>query len=282
MRGTLQAKGSQQFSELRTYFQKMDKAESGLLVRREVETALNYFGLFPTSHDLGTLMRLYGPHSGATSLLAWRPFVDALEGHLSSLRAAVVRKSYDAIVAKCNNRSVGAISALGRFDQHPLALRGITPADILSREFATGLIKAQDACEAGAVTPEVFEKYYGTISHTVAYDDDFVLMMQGVWGAAGLILPPQAPIFGGHKFALLKKLEEKTHDTEKPRAVLVRVLKKFDKAEKGYLSQREFAQAIEAFGFVLSDDQMEDTFRRGETNKEGKLRADWFADYICT
>ncbi|RHY18709.1 hypothetical protein DYB36_003225 [Aphanomyces astaci] len=44
--------------------------------------------------------------------------------------------------------------------------------------------------------------------------------------------------------------------TELPREVLVRVLKKFDKQEKGSLTQSEFAQAIELFGFILTPQQL--------------------------
>ncbi|KAH9061586.1 hypothetical protein Ae201684P_020921 [Aphanomyces euteiches] len=282
MRSTLQAKGSQQLSDLRAYCSQMDKKGEGLLVRREVEACLNFFGLFPTSQDLGTLMRMYGPHKGSTSQLAWQPFLDALEGRLSSTREAIVRKSYDAIVAKCNNRSVEAFADFARFHLHPFALRGITPAETLRCEFASGLTKTLASTGSTAVTHDVFLAYYVTISHAIPSDDDFQSMMQGVWNDDGLKIVRVAPVFGEHKAALLRKLEEKANDTELPRAVLVKALKKFDKHETGSVSESEFVQAIQVFGFQLSPEQVHDTFRRGETDKGGKLRTEWFADYICT
>ncbi|KAG9413786.1 hypothetical protein AC1031_013007 [Aphanomyces cochlioides] len=282
MRSTLQAKGSQQLSDLRAYCSQMDKKGEGLLVRREAEACLNFFGLFPTSQDLGTLMRIYGPHMGSTSQLAWQPFLDALEGRLSSTREAIVRKSYDAIVAKCNNQSVEAFADFARFHLHPFALRGITPAETLRCEFASGLTKTLASTGTTAVTHDLFLAYYVTISHAIPSDDDFQSMMQGVWNVNGLKIVRVAPVFGEHKAELLRKLEEKANDTELPRAVLVKALKKFDKHETGSVSESEFVQAIQVFGFHLSPEQVQDTFRRGETDKVGKLRTEWFADYICT
>ncbi|RHY29869.1 hypothetical protein DYB32_004789 [Aphanomyces invadans] len=58
-------------------------------------------------------------------------------------RQEAVRLAYDSIGRRSNNRfSIESLTALGQFDQHPLALRGITPAAELAREFAIGLAKA--------------------------------------------------------------------------------------------------------------------------------------------
>ncbi|ETV84572.1 hypothetical protein, variant [Aphanomyces astaci] len=276
LRGKLNANGAQQLSDLRLHFAQMDWKGEGFLGRKEVEVCLNHFGLFPTSQELGTLLRVYGSASTGTTSpqLAWAPFVDALESRLSATCRGAVRQAYESIGRRSNNRlSVDELASLGRFEQHPLALRGITPASVLAREFAIGLAKAQATTTAA---------YYHTICHAIANEQDFLSMMQGVWDVDELKVTPQVPLFGGHKTALVRKLEAKTHDTELPREVLVRVLKKFDKQEKGSLTQSEFAQAIEVFGFILTPQQLNDTFQRGETDKAGKLNLAWFADFICT
>ncbi|ETW00691.1 hypothetical protein H310_07250 [Aphanomyces invadans] len=335
LRGKLSAKGSQQLSDLRLHFAQMDRHGEGLLGRKEVDVCLNYFGLFPSTQDVGTLMRVYGTgHAGtATPQLAWVQFMDALEFEMPPTRQEAVRLAYDSIGRRSNNRfSIESLTALGQFDQHPLALRGITPAAELAREFAIGLAKAVsthtvrvvihwrhrrefDQLAQESVTFDAFkaswkliinwhamwQAYYLTVSHATPRDDDFLSMIQCVWSVDELKIVPQMPLFGGYKEALCRKLDEKTHGADMPRDVLLRALKKFDTEETGFLSQTEFAQAIEIFGFTLTPAQLngtqvyqtcilasprtggcKDTFQRGDTNKANKLRLEWFANFVCS
>ncbi|OQR93581.1 hypothetical protein ACHHYP_02426 [Achlya hypogyna] len=276
LRSQFHAKGTQQLADLGSYFERMDRDQTGQLVRKEAETAFNYFGLFPTSQELGTIMRFFGSTQGSSTFLYWKLFLRALAGDMNPLRQEAVRLAFETV----QGGAVADLSHLGRFEQHPLALRGVMTAEDLRDAFAVGLGKAQ-ADANNAVTWEAFETYYASVSLAFPTDDDFVAMISGVWDPVGLRKVAKPIIFGGKNDELLQKLEQRTHKEETPRDVLLRTFRKYDASETGFVTESELAKTCEVLGLIVTPEEVRETFKSGQKDGRGKLSVVWFANFIC-
>ncbi|EQC42471.1 hypothetical protein SDRG_00204 [Saprolegnia diclina VS20] len=272
------AKGTQQLSDLDAYCARMDTANAGTLGRKELETCLNYFGLFPTTQEIGVLVRSFGSTCGSSSNIRWRNFVLALSGELSTAREAALRHAF----ASVPSGSVADVAAAGHFDDHPLAVRGVLRGDDVRHAFVVGLAKAQVGDDANNdVTWQAFRTYYASVSLAFASDDEFVAMLRDVWRPSALHVALPSVLFGNKRSVLLEKLGQRTHKEENERDVLLRALRKHDASETGYVAPHELQRACEVLGLVVSLDEVHDTFAAGTRDARGKLSIAWFADFIC-
>ena len=131
----------------------------------------------------------------------------------------------------------------------------------------------------GHVTHAEFQEYYENISASVDDDDYFALMMQNAWKvsetAGEFTLDPDR---AAHlEQTLREKLLQKKKDRETEARCLLSAFRHFNFGDSNVADARCFARAVEKFGVVLDEVEMDAWFTYYDKEGTGTINYEAFA-----
>eukprot|EP01006_Ploeotia_vitrea_P028462 TRINITY_DN61151_c0_g1_i1.p1 TRINITY_DN61151_c0_g1~~TRINITY_DN61151_c0_g1_i1.p1 ORF type:complete len:1088 (-),score=131.03 TRINITY_DN61151_c0_g1_i1:1223-4486(-) len=158
----------------------MDDNGNRKLSRRELQSGLNTYGIYPTLQEMAEIMKFFDRDgSGAITVTE---FVRALTGDMSPYRVGLVDKAYALLDANCDGKvTLADVAQLYDVSQHPALLSG----EKTQQEIYVEFVKAWDKDQNSDITRDEFMDYYTDISAGIDSDEYFELMIRNAWHLSG-------------------------------------------------------------------------------------------------
>jgi Ca2+-binding EF-hand superfamily protein len=175
----LVARGPIGFASLQRVFQTADINGDGTLSLAEFKSAIQSMQLDVKDNELRMLFQYFDSDDSTT--INFDEFVKGLRDELGPIRLRVVLKAFKKLDIERNGTvDIGQLAREYNPSQHPDVLSGRLTAKQAMGVFLDTFDAGGEV--AGRVTEKEFVNYYTNIGAIVDLDDDFVVLVSGVWG----------------------------------------------------------------------------------------------------
>lgn len=184
----LKGRGARGMIGLQRVFKMMDDDESGSLSLREFGKACKDFRIGISEENVPALFSMFDANGDGT--LAYDEFLQAVRGELNPRRLVVVRKAFSKIDASGNGvLELDEVKAAYVSTKHPDVIQGKRSGENVLCEFLETFEAHHNMMNGGVreapITIEEFTDYYTSVSASIDSDDQFVLVMNNLWGLKG-------------------------------------------------------------------------------------------------
>lgn len=275
------SRGADCMAGLGRAFRIVDSDNSHQLDRDEFKRALQIWGMNDENAlneaEISLLMAHFDEDGDGK--ISYSEFIWGIRGKMNDRRMNMVKKAYDCLDANHDgDLTLGDIMAAYDASQHPDVIAGRKSPEEVFRVFLDSF-EGPHGDKDGHISHQEWTEYYENISASIDNDDYFVLMMQNAWkiseAAGEFTLDPSR---AAHlEETLRSKLLQKKKDRETEARCLLSAFRHFNFGDSNTADARCFARAVEKFGVVLDEAEMDAWFTYYDQDHTGTINYEAFA-----
>lgn len=200
---------------------------------------------------------------------------------MNEKRLAVVKHAWSFLDKQGARRvQLGQLLQSYQSQAHPRVLTREKKQETIYNDFESYIgVRAQ----GGFITEAAFIEYYADINATLPAekDDYFVDLVLKTWGLQSDKAQVSPQRVEELENILFEKVRQRTHGADDEGKTVRKIFKHFDLDGYGTIEPSEFKKALETLGCVFKDIELEAIFNKYDTNGNGKLDYEEFANFFA-
>ncbi|CAI2375623.1 unnamed protein product [Moneuplotes crassus] len=264
----LHSKGLDCITGIYGHFQKYDVDNSGQLDKVEFELFMRKMGMFLTTQELTVVFTKFDLNGDGQ--IHYQEFFEVLRREFNEKRESVVKYVWDLLDQDmAETLDFSYLTSSFQAANHPRVKLREKTAEQVQEEFEVGL---GYRCNDGPVSKDAFFDYYADVSACLPAEKDeyFIDSVLESWGLSqeNYVTPERIAEL---EDILYEKVRQRTHGADDEGKTAGKVFRHFDKDESHSVSFEEFCQALEAYGCVFKENEIQAFFNKIDKDGSGKL-----------
>ncbi|CAD8068985.1 unnamed protein product [Paramecium primaurelia] len=280
IRGQLHARKIDDLEGVYQLMAEFDKDNSGYLDKDEFQKFLSKIGVFLTTQELRAVYDKYDSNKDGN--IAYAEFVNLIRENMSERRINVVRSTFAFLDQQRQGRLLlENLYRLYQAKNHPRVRTRQKTADQVTKEFVNAISKRSK--DGQSISEDEFLNYYADCNATLPsekeeYFTDLLTSTWGVTSGADYVSPERLAQL---EIILFEKIRQKTVTKDDEGKTAKKAFMYFDLENKGTIDIYQFAQALQKFGCVFSDKEIQALFNKYDADKSGRLCYDEICGLIA-
>lgn len=271
----LHAKGVDTLISLSNWFNQFDLDGSGKLNKVEFEKFVAKIGAFLTTQELTTVYNSFDLDKDGE--IHFKEFVQALRTDFAEKRLAAVKHAWNFL----DQSGKGFLSLTELCQQynaaaHPRVRTREKKTETVAREFEEAVTARAQGLN---VDENGFIEYFADINACLPaekdeYFIDVVLSTFNLKGESAFVSEARLKEL---ETTIYEKVRQKTHGADDEGKTIRKIFRHFDLNENGTICFPEFKKALETFGCIYKDQELQALFQRYDKDNSGNLDYEEFS-----
>ncbi|CAD8165837.1 unnamed protein product [Paramecium octaurelia] len=280
IRGQLHARKIDDLEGVYQLMAEFDRDNSGYLDKDEFQKFLSKIGVFLTTQELRAVYDKYDQNKDGN--IAYAEFVNLIRENMSEKRINVVRSTFSFLDQSRQGRlQLESLYRLYQAKNHPRVRTRQKTSEQITKEFVNAISKRSK--DGQSINEEEFLNYYADCNATLPsekeeYFTDLLTSTWGVTSGADYVSPERLAQL---EIILFEKIRQKTVTKDDEGKTAKKAFMYFDLENKGTIDIYQFAQALQKFGCVFSEKEIQALFNKYDADKSGRLCYDEICGLIA-